>query len=273
MANEDQKTYWNDRAGLKWAAMQERLDAMLSPATAVLMDALGDVAGQHVLDIGCGTGETAMLAAARGAKVTGVDLSQPMLEAARARGIAGAEFLEADMGEYRAAVPFDGALSRFGIMFFDDPVAAFTNIHANLRGHARLTAICWQSPKVNDWAMVPAMAVKPLLPEAPPTDPHAPGPFAFADSDRVQGILTAAGFSDVTLTPHTIAVSLNQDGGLEAATDFACQIGPGAAAMAELDEAGRQRAREAIRNALAPHVDAQGRVTLGAGIWCIGATA
>jgi len=121
MPNADQKEYWNDNAGEKWAEQQVALDAMLSPVTRLLMDTVDVQPEERVLDIGCGTGETGLIAADTGALVTGVDISQPMLEIAKTRLGDRADLLIADASEYQAEIPFDLIMSRFGVMFFDDP--------------------------------------------------------------------------------------------------------------------------------------------------------
>ncbi|MCA1749119.1 MAG: class I SAM-dependent methyltransferase [Parasphingopyxis sp.] len=269
MPNDEQRDYWTDQAGPKWVEHRARLDAMLAPVTALLVAAIDAGPGERILDIGCGSGELAWLLAAKGAAVTGIDIAAPMVEAARRAGTGSAEFAVADASEFRAETPFDAAVSRFGVMFFSDPVAAFANIRANLAPEGRLAFAFWQAPDRNLWAMVPAMAVRPLLPEAPPPDPHAPGPFAFADEARVRGILEDAGFADIGFAAHVMAIGLSDGGGLEDATEFACQIGPGAHALGELDESERPRARAAIRAALAPHVDENGSVTLPGAIWLV----
>lgn len=271
MSNEEQIEYWNENAGLKWAEHQTALDAMLAPATSALIEAAAIQRGERVLDIGCGTGETSLIAVEAGAQVTGVDISEPMLELARSRADGRAEMLIADASQYQADTVFDLAMSRFGVMFFEDPVAAFANIRKNLKPDGRMAFACWQTPKVNDWVMVPMKAIKPLMPEAPETDPHAPGPFAFADPERLDGILREAGFSNIEITPHGIDVCLTQSGGVDGAVDFSSQIGPASRALGEVEEALRPKLLAALKEALAPH-DRAGRVTLPGGIWIVKAS-
>ena len=271
MSNEEQIEYWNENAGLKWAEHQTALDAMLAPATSALIEAAAIQRGERVLDIGCGTGETSLIAVEAGAQVTGVDISEPMLELARSRADGRAEMLIADASQYQADTVFDLAMSRFGVMFFEDPVAAFANIRKNLKPDGRMAFACWQTPKVNDWVMVPMKAIKPLMPEAPETDPHAPGPFAFADPERLDGILREAGFSNIEIAPHGIDVCLTQSGGVDGAVDFSSQIGPASRALGEVEEALRPKLLAALKEALAPH-DRAGRVTLPGGIWIVKAS-
>ncbi len=271
MSNEDQIEYWNDNAGLKWAEQQAALDAFLAPVTSLLMDAAAIAPGERVLDIGCGTGETTLIATDAGADVTGVDVSEPMLELARSRSNGSAQLVLADASEYRADEGFDLIMSRFGVMFFEDPVAAFTNIKANLKPGGRMVFACWQSPKVNHWVMVPMQAIKPLLPEAPETDPHAPGPFAFADDDRLKKILAEAGFGDVAMTPHSVDICMSQSGGVDGAVYFSSQIGPASRALGEVDEALKPQLLAALKEALSPYDD-NGRVAVPGGIWIVQAS-
>ncbi|MEO9469595.1 methyltransferase domain-containing protein [Parasphingorhabdus sp.] len=272
MSNEEQIEYWNDNAGEKWAEHQAALDAMLAPATSVLIEAAAIQPGERVLDIGCGTGETSLIAVEAGAQVTGVDVSEPMLELARSRADGRAQLLLADASEYQSDTVFDLIMSRFGVMFFEDPAAAFANIRKNLKPDGRMVFACWQSPKVNDWVMVPMKAIKPLMPEAPETDPYAPGPFAFADSERLDGILQTAGFENIEITAHVVDVCLTQSGGVDGAVDFSSQIGPASRALGEVDETLRPKLLAALKEGLAPH-DKDGRVTLPGGIWLVKASA
>ncbi len=268
MSNEEQIEYWNDNAGVKWTEQQDVMDALLAPVTSLLIDAAAIAPGERVLDIGCGTGETSLIAMDAGADVTGVDVSEPMLELARTRANGRGTLLLTDAAEYRSDEGFDLIMSRFGVMFFEDPVAAFTNIKANLKPSGRMVFACWQSPKVNLWVMVPMAAIKPLLPEAPDTDPHAPGPFAFADDARLKGILTEAGFDDVSMTSHAVEICLSQTGGVDDAVYFSSQIGPASRALGEVDDELRSRLLDALKDALAPHDDG-GRVALPGGIWIV----
>ncbi|MEW4467254.1 class I SAM-dependent methyltransferase [Parasphingorhabdus sp. JC815] len=271
MSNEDQIEYWNDNAGLKWTQQQDVMDRMLAPVTSLLMDAAAIAPRERVLDIGCGTGETSLIAVEAGAEVTGVDVSKPMLDLARSRVDGRAEMLLTDASEYRADEGFDLIISRFGVMFFEDPVAAFSNIKTNLKPGGRMVFACWQEPKMNQWMMVPMQVVKPFLPEAPATDPHAPGPFAFADAERLKTILSQAGCGDVSITPHSIDLCLTQSGGAEGAVNFSTQIGPASRALAEVDDAVKPEILKALEEAFAPH-DNNGQVTLDGGIWIVRAS-
>ena len=267
-ANDAQVEYWNGRAGEKWAALQVGLDRMFSRATSELKARAGSVAGRRVLDIGCGTGETCSIWLEGGAEVTGVDVSAPMLAVAADRTHGKATLVLADASAWIGDAPFDLAVSRFGVMFFDDPDAAFATIAANLRPGGRLLFACWRAMADNAWAATPLGAIRDLLPEAPPPAPHAPGPFGLADKDRLRGILERARFADVAIHPFDFPICLASEGGVEAALPFVMQTGPSGAALAGAGKEVRAVAADRLREVLAPH-DAEGRVTLGGAIWLV----
>ncbi len=267
--NDDQIAYWNDRAGQSWAALQPMLDAQIAPLGVAAMDALAPRAGERVLDIGCGCGDTALALAGRvgaGGAVLGVDISAPMLAVAQARaaGVAGVAFREADAQIARFDTPFDAAFSRFGVMFFGDPVAAFGTIRAALRPGGRLGFVCWRRPADNPWMMLPAAAALAHLPPVAEGDPLAPGPFAFADPARISAILGAAGFVDVGVRAYDASI-----GGfaLDQAVSLALRVGPLGRLLQESPDR-RDLVAAAVRGALAAHETETG-VWLGAGVWIV----
>lgn len=273
--NAEQVDYWNSAAGLRWAALQERIDAAFAPLTAAALDFAAPRQGAAVIDIGCGAGATILGLAARvgpSGRVLGVDVSEPMLAVA-ARRIASENLDRTDVVLADAATQpfergaFDLAFSRFGVMFFADPVAAFANVRTALVSGGRLAFACWRPLADNPWFAVPVGALKPLLPPAPPSDPWAPGPFAFADPDRVRGLLAAAGFEHVAIEPHDTIMRL---GDLPAALDFVSQIGPASRALNEADAERRPALIEALRAALGAH-DGPDGVVLGGAIWLVSA--
>lgn len=275
-ANADQIAYWNAGAGETWAAMQERLDRQLEPLGLKAMEALGPKVGERILDIGCGAGQSTLaLAQAVGPSglAQGLDISRPLLAVAEARaraaGLSQARFVEADAQTYDfEPQSFDGVFSRFGVMFFADPRAAFQNIRKAIKPGGRLAFVCWRTPAENVFMSLPAQAVAYLLPPSPPPVPNAPGPFAFADSARLKGILEAAGFSAVTLTPHDQKIG---SGDLEQTLATSLKVGPLGAVLRENPDK-REAVIDAVRAALAPHEGPNG-VKLPSASWMVSAQA
>jgi SAM-dependent methyltransferase len=188
-----------------------------------------------------------------------------MLEIARGRAKGPVEFREvdaqtADLGRGG----FDAVYSRFGVMFFEDPAAAFANIRTQLKPGGRLAFVCWRSPAENPLMVGPMIAAAPLLPPQPPPDPLAPGPFAFADPERVRGILEGAGFTDVAIEPFNDRVGA---GGLDQAMALAFRVGPLGRALAAVPEA-RESVTDAVRGAIEPYVTDAG-VKMPAAVWIV----
>ena len=212
-ANAAQVAYWNDTAGRTWADLQDRIDRQIRPLGLAAMDRLAPAPGEQVLDVGCGCGDTSLELARRvepEGGVLGLDISAPMLEVARGRAeAAGAHnlaFREADAQVAALPDDRDAVFSRFGVMFFADPAAAFANLRRSLRPGGRLAFVCWRPLPENLWIHLPAEAAAGLVPPAPPPEPGTPGPFAFADPDRVRRILAEAGFTGIEISPHDEAI-------------------------------------------------------------------
>ncbi|MEY4255463.1 MAG: hypothetical protein RLZZ141_690, partial [Pseudomonadota bacterium] len=240
-ANAAQIEYWNKTAGQTWVQYQDQLDRQIEPLGLEGIKVLNPSIGERILDVGCGCGQTTLTLAEQvgptGA-VTGVDISAPMLEVARARpasqGTAHPTFLECDaqIAELGEAV-YDAIFSRFGVMFFSDPVAAFKNMRRALKPHGRLTFVCWRPFQDNLWMRLPMEAARPFLAPPTPSDPAAPGPFAFADADRVQSILGLAGFSEISLQPFDLAIGGSP---LDQTVALTFRVGPLASALREQPE-------------------------------------
>lgn len=270
--NAAQIEYWNARAGETWAQFQEPLDRQIEPLGLAAIDALQPVPGEHIIDIGCGCGQSTLVLAARVAptgSVLGIDLSQPMLEVARQRPRPAAnlrvEFrqLDAQTGMIGRGI-FDAAFSRFGVMFFSDPVAAFSNIRASLKPGGRLVFVCWRPLGENPWMQAPLQAALPFIPPVAPPDPTAPGPFAFADPSRVRSILTEAGFASVTTDPLDARIG---GGDVEQSLKLALRIGPLGAALREYPELSGKVA-SAVRDVLSRYLTANG-VLMPAAVWIV----
>jgi SAM-dependent methyltransferase len=274
--NAAQIDYWNATAGQTWARHQEQLDRQIEPLGLEAMRSLAPAPGEWILDIGCGCGQTSLELATRvtaSGAVTGVDISVPMLKVARARvvptGAATPEFrqVDAQTGDLGEGF-YDAIYSRFGVMFFSDPVAAFANLRKALKPEGRLAFVCWRPFQENLWMRAPMEAAQPFLPPSPPSDPTAPGPFAFADSDRVRSILAGAGFSDVML--HAFNTSIGGSN-LDQSVNLAFRVGPLGAVLREQPDLASTVAG-AVRAALSGYVTPSG-VLMPAAVWIVQARA
>ncbi|MHB8417087.1 MAG: class I SAM-dependent methyltransferase [Myxococcales bacterium] len=276
MPNEEQIAYWNGDRGRSWVADQELRDRTLAPFGEAALRRAEPRPGERAVDVGCGCGASVLaLAAAVGptGHVLGIDVSQPMLGRARVRaaGLAQVELRCADAASH----PFDGRAdllySRFGVMFFDDPPAAFSNLRRALAPGRRLAFACWRSLAENEWMAVPAQAVRAVLPEAPAL-PSGPGPLSLADPALLRALLAGAGFAEIVLEPFDHPIPLGQGRGLDAAAAEAVTLGPAARLLAQADEATRSAALAAVRAALAPLLRGE-RIELGGGAWLVSARA
>ncbi|MBU6164925.1 MAG: methyltransferase domain-containing protein [Alphaproteobacteria bacterium] len=277
MSNAEQIEYWNGKVGETWVLMQERMDAALTPVTSALLAAAAPQAGEYVLDIGCGAGETTLAvdtAVGEGGHAIGIDISEPLLARARSRAealLSEAEFIAADASSWAEEQGFDLILSRFGVMFFADPLAAFAHLHGLAAPTGRLVFACWQPAARNLWATLPLTVLADLLPAQPPSDPHAPGPFAFADAARLATILESAGWRDVAChsLPFVMRVG-DGDDPVASAVQFNLRIGP--AARAVRDAGIGDAAKPVLAAALQTHL-ADGVVALPGAVWLVTARA
>jgi SAM-dependent methyltransferase len=275
--NSDQIAFWNGPAGQHWTDRQQAQDAMLAPVSDILIDRARAAAGERIVDVGCGCGATAIALAQQvgpTGHVLGIDISAPMLGRARQIAPAGlpVEFVLADATTYPFdAASFDLLVSRFGVMFFAEPVLSFANLRKALRPSGRLAFACWREPRENPWMMTPLQAVYQHVPKLPQVGPEDPGPFAFAGEQRVKSILSAAGFSGVAMEPCHLALDVAIGRGLDAAVQGALEIGPAARALEGQPPDAKAAATRSIREALAPFVSGQA-VPLPASIWIVTAS-
>lgn len=273
-ATQEQIDFWNGPAAERWVRSQADLDFSLAPLGLAAMDAAQVRPGERVVDVGCGTGATTVELAKRvgpGGAVLGLDLSAPMLERAkeRAAGLSHVRFAVGDASTHALERGgWDVLFSRFGVMFFNDPRAAFESLARGLREGGRVAFVCWRAVGDNPWAKVPVDAVASILPPPPPEPPDAPGPFAFGDATRVRRVLEGAGLHDVSLAPLDTSMALGTGRGLTDAVRYAMQIGVIARRVADADDATRARVEEALARALAPHATPEG-VRMGAACWVV----
>jgi SAM-dependent methyltransferase len=288
-ANAAQIELWNGRGGEIWTRLQSRLDRLFEPLTAALLSAAAPKPGESILEIGCGCGDlTLSLAKTCGAKapIQAIDISTRMLERAKDRAaetraaapdIAPIQWLLSDAMLHPFEPQTDLVISRFGVMFFADPVAAFRNIKCALKPGGRVALLCWAGIEDNPWITVPLKAVHELIEPPPPLPAGSPGPFAFADVPCVTKILNTAGFLNVTArsieTPLILGRALANDADpLQSAVGdallLALESGPVAALLRNADEATYAKVRDRIAATLQSHFDPTRKdIALSARCW------
>ncbi len=272
--NADMIEFWNGDAGQKWVRFQEMMDVSLLPMGRRVMEATAPRAGERVIDVGCGCGDTTLELARRiapGGAVVGVDISAPMLARAKARAGShqGVTFQHGDAQVHEfAKAAYDLVFSRFGVMFFNDPVTAFRNLRAALKPGGRIAFVCWPPAKENAWVRIPTGIVKAHVDLPAPPAPDEPGEFAFADRERVHQILSAAGFRDIKIDRQDMPITIASGGGLDEAIEFFLEMGPTGRAIAAADTGDELKSRivEDLRDGLRPFVTDAG-VVMGATVW------
>jgi SAM-dependent methyltransferase len=275
--NSAQAEYWNSTAGQRWTDHQEHQDQVLRPVSDRLITAATPKPGDRVIDVGCGCGATTIDFAERvgpAGAVLGLDVSAPMLARARERAPQNLpiRFELADATVYDLeSEGADLVVSRFGVMFFADPVKSFANLRKALKPGGRLVFACWREPKQNPWLITPLREAAKHAPPLPETNPEDPGPFAFASEARVRRILGDAGFADIDLEPQDLELDIAVGRGLDTAVRAAMTIGPTSRILDGQSEAVRGAATADIRKALAAHARGDS-VPLGAAIWMVTAT-
>jgi SAM-dependent methyltransferase len=275
--NAAQVDYWNRTAGQRWTDRQAEQDELLRPISELLMAAADARPGQRVIDIGCGCGDTTLDLAARvspNGEVLALDISEPMLQRARERApkTLPARFVLADATVYDFEPEWaDLAASRFGVMFFADPARSFANLRKGLKPGARLAFVCWREAKQNPWMTIPLREARKHAPPLPETNPEDPGPFAFADNQRVRRLLGAAGFADIEIAPRDLDLDVAIGRGLDAAVASAMGIGPTSRILDGQSNAVRAAAAADIKKALAERAKGAS-VPLGAAIWLVTAS-
>ena len=260
IANTAQHQYWNIVAGPRWVGLGGFVERRVAAVNDLLLARSGVAAGESVLEIGCGTGAATIPFAetvGRNGRVVGVDLSEPMLEGARKRvaesGLGNITLLQAD-AQVHPFEPeqFDLITSRFGVMFFADPFAAFSNLLPSARPGGRLCFVCWAPLADNQHWLIPyEVALRHLGPPAP-QPPHAPGPMAFGDPDYVRSILDTAGFAEVEIACETPLITGSTP---EEEAEHACIMGPSGRLIDEKkpEEALHERIRREMVEAFAAY--------------------
>lgn len=255
--DDEQTKLWNGTAGRAWVEMQALLDQTLKPLEDRLVEAVAARSEGQVLDVGCGTGSTTLAVArlfgTKGRSV-GIDLSEPMIALARARAErerSPASFIRGNAQSHVfEPTSFDTIISRFGVMFFDDPAAAFANLRRAARDDAELQCIVWRGAADNPFMMTAERAAAPLLPDLPARRPNAPGQFAFADRQRVEAILNESGWSGIDIQPADMVCTFAEADLIR----YFTSLGPVGMILQEADARTRAQVIDTVRAAFDPYV-------------------
>ncbi len=274
-SGENQAARWNGPAGQAWVEAQPLLEQLFKPLEDILIEHVSSGSGRRLLDVGCGTGGTTLAAARRlgsGGQCVGIDVSEPMIAAARTRAEregAPVSFILADAQTHDfAGRGFDTIISRFGVMFFDDFVQAFANLRRAVTDGAGLRFLAWRSVADNPFMTTAERAAAPLLPNLPARQPDAPGQFAFADQRRVYRILEESGWAAIDIRPIDVACSLPE----KELVRYFTRLGPVGLILQEADDLTRTRVIETVRAAFDPYVQGD-EVRFTAALWMVGARA
>jgi SAM-dependent methyltransferase len=270
-----QARLWNGAAGRAWAESQELLDEMFRPFEEMLVRAVRGGRGDRVLDVGCGAGSTT-LAAARAlggrARCMGIDISEPLIAAARARAEregSTSRFVRADAQNFAfERGGFDQIISRFGVMFFDQPTAAFVNLRRAAADGGALKFIAWRSAAENPFMTAAERAAARVLPEFPARSVDGPGQFAFSDPRRVHGLLDESGWGEIAIDPLDVVCTLREKDLMA----YATRLGPVGLMLQDADDRTRMKLVEAIRAAFEPFVGG-GEVRYFTACWMVSAVA
>jgi SAM-dependent methyltransferase len=262
-ANCEQIEFWNGTSGARWVTYQETLDRVLGPIGDLAIERAAVALGENVIDVGCGCGATTLELAAkigRSGTVLGVDVSAPMLararERAKAHEVGRIELVQGDASTHAFPFKADLVFSRFGVMFFRDPVVAFANLRRALRPGGRLVFASWRNKELNAWMAVPMTAAMTVVGPEAPTLPDEPGPFSLSDEARVRRILDSSGFADAICEQADHELLLGED--LQAATDFSLHAGPASRCLLNADDEIRARVHAAVMKALTPFASPRG---------------
>ena len=276
--NKEQKAFWSGKGGEIWVSKQDSMDIMLSPLGEEAIKKLNLSSDENVLDIGCGCGSTTISIAneiLKNGTISGIDISTPMIEKAKRSvdelSLSNVDFFVKDVQtEDLGENIFSSAYSRFGVMFFDDPFKAFSNILTSLKENGKLSFVCWQSPKLNPWQSLSVQAVRQFI-DLPSPPKRNPGPFAFQEKDYVNDILKKAGFKNIQIEDFQREIDMFYGKALEEAAEDYLSINPVITKMLkESSQEIRKSVSDSLREAFRPFYN-EDKLTFPSATWIISA--
>jgi SAM-dependent methyltransferase len=270
--NAEQAEFWNGRMGTAWVNVADYIDRMMAPLSDVALDAVNAKPDDRIIDVGCGCGTTSFSLGASGAAVWGVDISKKMIDRANQKHnpASNVDFSVSDAASQQYTPDHTVVFSRFGVMFFADPVKAFANLRSALVPSGRLVFLCWQLPAANPWLSIAGDVLQPFQPaDAPAPNPEAPGPFRLAVPDYTREILGSAGFTNIAMQP--VVKDLYMGANIDEVMRFQSNIGPLSGLLETLDKSRHPEATAAVRDAFAAKADSNG-INLEASTWLVTAT-
>lgn len=277
MSANTQLEHWNGPAGQKWVSYAAALDDLFAPLSSKLLETVAVQEGERILDIGCGSGAMTLEAnrlAGERVSATGVDISAPLIQLAKDRAAAHgspATFELADATTYRAAQKYDLVISRLGVMFFNDPVAAFSQIRKQAKSGGGLTFICWQALSANEWLSIPLQAAMPYFNETPQASaPNAPGPFSLAGKDQIAGLLSQSGWRDVSISALELPLTMPGEDANSSAR-LMIQMGP-IAPIVQSQNLESEPIELAVTQALKERTQPNGGIVMNSACWLVSAS-
>jgi ubiquinone/menaquinone biosynthesis C-methylase UbiE len=273
--NQQQAEAWNGAESVHWVEHADRYDRQLAPFTHALLEHARLEPQHSVLDVGCGCGATTLAAARLSGSAVGVDISKPLLEIATDRAQAASidrvEFLVADAQTHAfVEESFDIVISQFGVMFFDDPVSAFTNLRRALAPGGRVAFVCWQGLEANEWVDVVGRAVaRQVTLPALGGQAGGPGMFSLKDQNEIAALLAASGFAQIEVESTSPAILLGGGGTLEESLDFLLGTGIARGLLSGVDAGARDETRQTILASLTQRYEPGLGVRLATGAWLV----
>ena len=262
--NQEQKEFWNEKKGEIWVSLESKIDKMLGPLGDQAIKILKPKVGEKILDIGCGTGSTSQTLSklvGESGIITGIDISKPILNFAQKqkenKKIKNINFIQADAQNHQFSdLNFDAVFSRFGIMFFEDPISAFKNIKKSLSCNGRLTFVCWSKSEDNDWMNLSSNVASQFLELPPKANPKEPGPFALEDYFYIEEILIKSGWKNIKIKAYKENIVIGET--LDHAADFLSRMGPMSVPFENANEQTKEKVISALKECYSKYFTPKG---------------